>query len=267
VRAVLFGYACHPSTLGDYRISPDYVGYARDWIAAVYPGCVPVFFQGCGGDIKTRYVDASGNFNFPENLLSPDAFTAELGHELGRAVVAALSVPPDPVPANRPKVPPEAFKAPPGAPKTPAAYKAPPEALKAMSEALKTPVQLAGIVEEYDVPDKKEPDKRSRKKLTGVWRIGDVYFVGSQCEIGSQIGLRLKREMEGGRVWTNGYCHYGIGYFLDAASYPEAGEEIEHSDVAPAGEDILVYTVIRQVRALKAGRTGRGPCPDPPKKQ
>ena len=73
-----------------YRISPDYVGYARDWIAAVYPGCVPVFFQGCGGDIKARYVDGNGKFDFPENLLSPDAFTAELGHELGRAVVAAL---------------------------------------------------------------------------------------------------------------------------------------------------------------------------------
>ncbi len=239
VRAVLFGYACHPSTLSDYRISPDYVGYARDWVAAVFPGCVPVFFQGCGGDIKTRYVDARGNFNFPANWLSPDAFTGELGHELGRAVVAALSVPPEPVPANRPK---------------------------AVPEALKTPVQLAGIVEEYDAPDKKEPDKRSHKKLTGAWRVGDVYFVGCQCEIGSQIGLRLKREMVGGRVWTCGYTHHGIGYFLDAASYAEKGYEIDCSDVAPAAEDVLVATVIRQVRALKAGRTGHGPAPELPKR-
>jgi hypothetical protein len=268
VRAVLFGYACHPSTLHDYRISPDYVGYARDWIVAVYPGCVPIFFQGCAGDIKTRCVNGEGIFDFPENLLAPDAFTAELGHELGRAVVAALSVPPEPAPADRSKVPPEAFHAPPGARKTPAAaYKAPPEALKALSEALKTPVQLAGIVEEYDAPDKKEPDKRSRKKLTGAWRVGDVYLVGMQCEIGSQIGLRLKRDMSGGRVWTCGYTHHGIGYFVDAASYSEKGYEIECSDVAPEAEDILVATVIRQVRALKAGRTGVGPCPDPPKKQ
>jgi hypothetical protein len=268
LRAVLFGYACHPSTLGDYRISPDYVGYARDWIAAIYPGCVPIFFQGCGGDIKTRYIDSAGKFKFPENLLTPDAFTAELGHELGRAVVAALSIPPEPVPADRPKVPPEAFKAPPGAPKAPPeAFKAPPEALKALSEALKTPIQLGGIVEEYDAPDKKQPDKVSRRKLCGVWRVGDVYFVGAQCEIGSQIGLRMKREMAGGRVWTCGYTHHGIGYFLDAASYSEGGYEIDCSDVGPGADDVLVATVIRQVRALKAGRTGQGPCPDPPKKQ
>jgi hypothetical protein len=268
VRAVLFGYACHPSTLHDYRISPDYVGYARDWIAAVYPGCVPIFFQGCAGDIKTRCVNSKGVFDFPENFLSPDAFTAELGHELGRAVVAALSVPPEPVPAERPNVPPEAFHAPPGAAKTPAAaYKAPPEALKALSEALKTQVQLGGIVEEYNAPDRKQPDKVSRRKLCGVWRVGDVYFVGAQCEIGSQIGLRLKRQMAGGRVWTSGYTHYGIGYFLDAASYAEGGYEIECSDVAPEAEDVLVATVIRQVRALKSGRTGAGPAPELPQKK
>jgi neutral ceramidase len=239
VRGVLFGYACHPSTLEDYRISPDYVGYARDWIAAIYPGCVPVFFQGCGGDIKARYVNGSGKFKFPENLLSPDAFTAELGHELGRAVIAALSVPPGPVPANRPKT---------------------------MPQAINTPVQLGGIVEEYNAPDKKQPDKGSHRQLSGVWRVGDIYFVGAQCEIGSQIGLRIKRELAGARVWTSGYTHHGIGYFLDAASYPEGGYEIDSSSVAPAAENILVATVIRQVRTLMAGRTGVGPCPDPPKK-
>ena len=46
----------------------------------------------------------------------------------------------------------------------------------------------------------------------------------------------------------------------------EGGYEIECSDVGPGAEDVLVATVIRQVRALKAGRTGQGPCPDPPKK-
>jgi hypothetical protein len=72
--------------------------------------------------------------------------------------------------------------------------------------------------------------------------------------------------LAGLRVWTSGYTHHGIGYFLDAASYPEGGYEIDISNIAPAAENILVATVIRQVRALAAGRTGLGPCPDPPKK-
>lgn len=234
VRAVLFGYACHPSTMSDYRVGPDYVGYARDWIAAAYPGCVPVFFQGCGADLKTRYTLASGRFGCV--LLSPEALTAELGHELGRAVVTALAVPPDPVPAARPKAP---------------------------QEAVKTPIQLGGIIEEISVPDREQPDSKSHRLCTGAWRIGDVYFFGSQGEIGSPIGLRIKRELAGVRVWTNGYTHWGIGYILDAASYPEGGYEIENSDVGPATEAILADNAAGYVRALEAGRTGQGPIAGP----
>lgn len=41
VRAVIFGYACHPTTVSalHYQIGTDYPGFARDWIAAAYPGC------------------------------------------------------------------------------------------------------------------------------------------------------------------------------------------------------------------------------------
>jgi hypothetical protein len=234
IRAVLFGYACHPSTMADYRFSPDYVGYARDWIAAAYPGCVPVFLQGCGADIKTRYTLANGRFGCV--MLTPEALTAELGHEIGRAVVVALAVPPGRVPATTPK---------------------------AMQEVVNTPIYLGGIVEEITVPDKKQPDSKSHRIYTGAWRVGDVYFFGSQCEIGSQIGLRIKRELAGKRVWTNGYTHWGIGYILDAASYPEGGYEIDNSSVSPATEAILVGTAIRYVRTLETGRTGPAPIPKP----
>lgn len=225
VRAVLFGYACHPSTMSDYRVSADYVGYARDWIAAAYPGCVPVFLQGCGADIKTRYALANGRFGCV--LLSPEALTAELGHELGRAVVVATVIPRGPVPAGRPKSP---------------------------EEAVKSPVPLGGIVEEITVPDKKQPGSKSHQISTGAWRVGDVYFFGSQGEIGSQIGLHIKRELAAARVWTNGYTHWGIGYIMDAASYSEGGYEIENSSVSPATETILVDKAAGYVRKLEALR-------------
>jgi hypothetical protein len=234
VRAVIFGYACHPSTMGDYRVGPDYVGYARDWIAAAYPGCTPVFLQGCGADIKTRYAKPDGRFGYV--LLDAVAETAELGHELGRAVVVALVVPPAPVPANRPK---------------------------SLQEAAAAPVQLGGILEKVKLPDKKDPAK-SHPIYMGAWRIGDVYIFGSQCEIFSKIGLRIKRELSGLRVWTNGYTHWGGGYIPDAASYPEGGYEVKGSAVSPAAEDILVGTAIRYIHALQAGRTGQGPIPEPP---
>jgi hypothetical protein len=231
VRAVLFGYACHPSTMADYRFSPDYVGYARDWIAAAYPGCVPVFLQGCGGDIKTRYTLADGRFGFA--MLLPEEVTAELGHELGRAVVTALTV--SPVAATPPR-------------KAPA--------------AINTLVHLGGIVEKINVPDRKQPDSKAHRIYTGAWRVGDVFFFASQGEIGSQIGLHIKRELAGLKVWTNGYSHWGGGYILDAASYPEGGYEIDNSSVSPATEGILVGTAARYVRTLAEGRTGQGPIPE-----
>jgi hypothetical protein len=234
VRAVLFGYACHPTTMGGYRVGPDYPGFARDWIAAAWPGCTPVFLQGCGGDIKPRYTRPNGRFGYV--LLDPTATTAELGHELGRAVVAALVVPPEPVPADR---------------------------LGDPQKATGTPIHLAGIVEKVRVPDKKDPRNKSHEIHMGAWRIGDVYVFGSQCELSSKIGLRIKRELAGLRVWTNGYTHWGGGYIPDAASYPEGGYEVQVSSVSPATEEIVVGNAIRYVRALQARKTGLGPIPAP----
>ena len=234
VRAVVFGYACHPSTMNWYRVGPDYPGFARDWIAAAYPGCVPVFLQGCGGDIKPRYTRPNGRFGYV--LLDPLATTAELGHELGRAVVSALVVPPKPVPAGRPPGP---------------------------GNTSRAAVHLAGIVEKVRVPDKRDPGHKSHVIYMGAWRIGDVYLVGSQCEICSNIGLRIKRELSDLRVWTNGYTHWGGGYIPDAASYPEGGYEIKATVLSPGTEEIVVGNAIRYVRALQAGKTGLGAIPEP----
>jgi hypothetical protein len=236
VRAVIFGYACHPTTVSalHYQVGTDYPGFARDWIAAAYAGCTPVFLQGCGGDIKPRYTKPhrSGYGRFGYVLLDQLEIVAELGHELGRAVVAALVVPPEPVPAHRPKAP---------------------------QDAVNTPIHLAGIVEKVPVPDKKDPEHKSHQIYMGAWRIGDVYVFGSQCEICSNVGLRIKRELVGTRVWTNGYTHWGGGYIPDAASYAEEGYEVNVAVVSPAAEDIVVGNAVRYIEALRAGKTGDGP--------
>ncbi len=54
LEAVLFGYACHNTTLGGdhMNINGDYAGYAQLELEAQYPGASALFFQGCGGDIN-----------------------------------------------------------------------------------------------------------------------------------------------------------------------------------------------------------------------
>jgi hypothetical protein len=52
VRAVLFGYACHNTTLTAefYTITGDYAGYAQAGVEKAFPGATALFMQLCGGD-------------------------------------------------------------------------------------------------------------------------------------------------------------------------------------------------------------------------
>ncbi|MEJ5367875.1 MAG: neutral/alkaline non-lysosomal ceramidase N-terminal domain-containing protein [Bryobacteraceae bacterium] len=52
VRAILFGYACHNTTLTAefYQLSGDYAGYAQEQLEREFPGAVALFLQLCGGD-------------------------------------------------------------------------------------------------------------------------------------------------------------------------------------------------------------------------
>ncbi len=50
ITAIVFGYACHNTTLGLYQINGDYAGYAQHYIEEDHPGTVAMFMMGCGGD-------------------------------------------------------------------------------------------------------------------------------------------------------------------------------------------------------------------------
>jgi hypothetical protein len=50
LQAVLFGYACHNTTLGFYKFCGDYAGFAQEYLEAAHPGTVALFLMGCGGD-------------------------------------------------------------------------------------------------------------------------------------------------------------------------------------------------------------------------
>lgn len=52
LRAVLFGYACHNTTLGGdfYRVNGDYAGFAQVEVEKRYPGASAMFLMLCGAD-------------------------------------------------------------------------------------------------------------------------------------------------------------------------------------------------------------------------
>lgn len=50
LRGVLFGYACHNTTLAFYEYCGDYAGFAQENVEKAHPGAIAMFVMGCGGD-------------------------------------------------------------------------------------------------------------------------------------------------------------------------------------------------------------------------
>jgi hypothetical protein len=79
LRAVVFGYACHHTTMGFLRWLGDYAGYAQEYFQKDHPGVTPLFMMGCGGDQNP----------YPRGELK---YAQMHGRSLATAVEAALEV-------------------------------------------------------------------------------------------------------------------------------------------------------------------------------
>lgn len=79
LHAVLFGYACHNTTMGFQKWLGDYAGYAQEYLAQDHPGVTAMFMMGCGGDQNP----------YPRGELG---YAKTHGRILATAVQAALEV-------------------------------------------------------------------------------------------------------------------------------------------------------------------------------
>jgi neutral ceramidase len=79
LRAVVFGYACHNTTMGFLRWLGDYAGYAQEYFEQDHPDVTALFMMGCGGDQNP----------YPRSELK---YAQMHGRSLATAVDAALEV-------------------------------------------------------------------------------------------------------------------------------------------------------------------------------
>ena len=77
LKAVVFGYACHNTTMGFRRWLGDYAGFAQQHFEADNPGVTALFMMGCGGDQNP----------YPRGELK---YASAHGRSLATAVEAAL---------------------------------------------------------------------------------------------------------------------------------------------------------------------------------
>lgn len=92
LKATLFGYACHNTSLGFYNWCGDYAGFAQEYLQEHRPGFTALFLMGCGGD-QNPYPRRSDVVPGITDL----ELSMQHGRSLSNAVEMALVVNPRPV--------------------------------------------------------------------------------------------------------------------------------------------------------------------------
>jgi neutral ceramidase len=89
LRALVFGYACHNTTMDFRKWLGDYAGYAQEYLEADHPGTTALFMMGCAGDQNP----------YPRRQL---VYAQRHGRTLATAVEAAIEAGQDPPRHQRP---------------------------------------------------------------------------------------------------------------------------------------------------------------------
>ena len=206
LRAVVFGYACHPTALlaNVYEFHGDYAGFAQARLETQHPGAVALFVQGCGGDVGT----------------SPRG-TVELARQYGEMLAGAVdqTLAASPRRVRGPLK--SAFEL------VPIAFAPAPsrEALEAQlqhkdiyhrwqAQELLKQLQAEGrLPDEYPYP-------------LQVWQFGqDLTLVAMAGEVVVDYALRLKKEFGADKLWVAGYCNDVFAYIPSLRVLQEGGYE------------------------------------------
>jgi len=211
LRAVVFGYACHGTTVGGaefYQVSGDYMAYAREQLEAAFPGAKALYLTGCGADSNPS----------PRNGL---VFAKQHGLELAGAVTGVLSRPMENVtgPIRR------AF----ARIDLPLAPSPTRERLIADSEG-KDPYARNRARAWLAILDAGKELPKSVSYPLSVIQMGDgltFFFLGGETVV--DYALRLKKELSSAHPWTVGYAYEVPCYIPSMRILKEGGYEAESS--------------------------------------
>lgn len=238
--AVLFGYACHATVLSNYEWSGDYPGFAQMELEASHPGCVALFFAGCGAD---------------QNPLPRR--TAALARHYGRRLATAV----DTVLLTTQMTP--------VAPQLATSFGEQDLPLGTLPtrEQIEHNAQSSNRFEAargkllLQQLDAGQPLSPTYPYPISVWEIGDeIQFVALGGEVVVDYALRLKAELAGHRTWVAGYAHDVMAYIPSRRVLAEGGYEGGGAMVyyglpapwAPEIENQIVNEVKRQASAPPA---------------
>ncbi len=243
LKAIVFGYACHNTTLSFNRWCGDYAGFAQLALERSHPDCLALFAMGCGADqnpIPRRTVELAERY----------------GHMLAAAVEVALLQPMKrlkPVLQTDHRFITLDFGPPPTKD----------ELTKIASGKVNYRQRWANRL--LKQMESGKPFETNYRYPLQVWRMGEEQlWITMGGEVVVDYALRFKSEF-GKSTWVTGYCNDVMAYIpslrvLDEDSPPRSGYEGNTSMIvygvpahrwAPSIEDRISSTVAEMVKDIQ----------------
>jgi hypothetical protein len=243
LRAVVFGYACHNTTMQFYQWCGDYAGFAQAYLEEKHPGAVALFWIGCGADANP----------LPRSKLE---LCQKYGRELADAVEVVLAERMTPVRgpcAARYATIALPFDELPGKEKFQADLLSKQFTVRRRAERLLKVLEAGGKIDDH-----------YRDYPVQVWRLGgEVLWVALGGEVVVDYKLRLKKELgDGPALWVTGYANDVMAYIPSLRVLKEGGYEGDTSMIpygmptkwGPAVEEKIVGKVHELVKEVKDDR-------------
>jgi hypothetical protein len=237
--AVVFGYACHNTTLQYYKWCGDYAGFAQINLEEKHPGAQAMFFMGRGADANP----------LPRS-------TVELCEKYGKELAVAVED------VLKDKMVPVAATAVGRYAEIELPFDKLPEKAQLTADTLSKNYSLRKRAEVYlkMLDDGKKIDDRYRQYPVQVWRLGtELYWFALGGEVVVDYSFRLKKDFAKlGTVWVTGYANDVMAYIPSERVLKEGGYEGDTSMIpyglpskwAPGLENKIVEKVAELVKEM-----------------
>jgi putative membrane-bound dehydrogenase-like protein len=213
VRALYVSYACHCVTLSDNKVSGDWAGFAQEHIERLHPDAVALVSVGCGADSNP----SSGVTGDKGDVASEQG--AQIAGEVDRLLKNKLRPVSGPLAVRQERIDLPLDKLP-----TRPEWEEKAKRTDAVSYHAR--VQLARL-------DRGEELRTKISYPITTWAFGDslgLAFLPGEVVV--DYSLRLKRELDGRRLWVNAYSNAAPCYIPSERVLKEGGYE---------GGDAMVY--------------------------
>ena len=237
LRAIMFGYACHNTTLGLFDFCGDYAGFAQEFIEEAHPDAKALFVMGCGGDQNP----------YPRG-------TVELARQHGRTLATAVEA------ALLPTAKPVRGPLKVGLREVELEFASPlnREALIALQATSDKLDQRKAALLLEDLAKTVKIQKTYTYPVQAIRFGNDLTLIALAGETVVDFSLRLKQELNDGPLWVAGYSNDVFGYVpsrrvLEEGGY-EAGGSMKYTRLpgpfAANVEEIIVDAVHELVKQL-----------------